>query len=67
MPKYKPKPMTKAEFTALRSLIDYNITDEEQHWKASDSPSEGHIYNSITVLVDYANKCEGISDEQIPN
>lgn len=56
--KYKPKPMTKGQFASLKSLIDYNILDEKHHWETNGRPDDGHIYNDITRLHDYAYQCE---------
>ena len=58
MMKYKPKAMTKAEFTALKMLVDYNKNDEFFHWQEAGKPKTGHIYNYISDLLLYINKCD---------
>lgn len=67
MPKYKPKPMTKGQFEALKSVIAYNDNDEREHWEKVGRPEVGHIYVYIQRLLDYINQCEENKDEQIPN
>lgn len=61
MIKYKPKPMTKAEFAALKALVDYNKNDEFMHWEKVGKPSTGHIYNSVSELLNFINKCEEVT------
>jgi len=61
MIRYKPKPMTKAEFAALKVLVDYNKNDEFMHWEKVGKPSTGHIYNSVSELLNFINKCEEVT------
>lgn len=56
---YTPRMMKKDEFAALETLIAYNYTDEERHWIESGKPDEGHVFNSIRTLLEYADKCNG--------
>ena len=55
--KYKPKPMTKAEFEALDTVLMYNEIDERNHWENVGKPLTGHIWNSVEILLDYKRKC----------
>ena len=55
--KYKAKPMTKTEFEALDILLTYNEIDEKAHWESVGKPPAGHIWNSVSKLLDYQRKC----------
>jgi hypothetical protein len=61
--KYKPKPMTKTEFEALDILLTYNEVDEKAHWESVGKPPAGHIWNSVSKLLDYKRKCMVIEQE----
>ena len=64
--KYKPKPMTKAEFEALDVVLTYNELDEKEHWERVGRPPSGHTWNSVSVLLDYKRKCMVIEDSDWP-
>ena len=64
--KYKPKPMTKAEFEALDIVLTYNELDEKAHWESQGKPPTGHVWNSLSVLLDYKRKCMVVDNSDWP-
>lgn len=62
--KYKPMPMRKDEYEALKITVEYNWPQEVKHWNMIGQPTEGHIYNSLDVLRGYLKKCEVLVEER---
>lgn len=58
MIKYKPKPMKKAQFEALKQIRDYILVNEEAHWVEAGKPDTNHIYPLGKVMDDYIYSCE---------
>lgn len=56
--KYKPKPMRKDEFEALKDVRDYILATEYNHWNEVGRPTDNHIYVLGKAMDDYINRCE---------
>ena len=44
-------------------LLTYNEVDEKVHWESVGKPPAGHIWNSVSKLLDYKRKCMVIEQE----